>query len=110
MPGAWRGRCPPTWRGRSGACGRPSWPGARARGRAAAADRDRAMLRRLDEARWQSSVEMRDADLDQEPGEAYDKAFAWYGIDVRNPARAGPRIRASRIRDDLLAALDDWIA
>ncbi|HYT95604.1 MAG TPA: protein kinase, partial [Gemmataceae bacterium] len=44
-------------------------------------------------------------------GQEYQEAFRTYGIDVEKlpPAEAGRRIRGEEIRQELLAALEDWI-
>ncbi len=43
-------------------------------------------------------------------GELYEKALAGYGIDLAAPEAAAARVRGSRIRDVLLAAMEDWRA
>src|SRR5579884_2081406 len=43
-------------------------------------------------------------------GELYEKALAGYGIDLAAPEAAAARVRGSRIRDVLVAALEDWRA
>jgi tetratricopeptide (TPR) repeat protein len=39
---------------------------------------------------------------------AYAKALGGYGVDLAAPESVGARIRGSRLRDALLAALEDW--
>jgi serine/threonine protein kinase/tetratricopeptide (TPR) repeat protein len=41
-------------------------------------------------------------------GELYEKALAGYGIDLAAPEAAAARVRGSRIRNVLVAALEDW--
>ncbi len=43
-------------------------------------------------------------------GELYEKALAGYGIDLAAPEAAAARVRGSRIRNVLLAAMEDWRA
>jgi tetratricopeptide (TPR) repeat protein len=40
----------------------------------------------------------------------YAKALGGYGIDLAAPEAAGARVRGSRLREPLLAALEDWSA
>jgi serine/threonine-protein kinase len=72
--------------------------------------RDRRMLAQLEAARL-LQTEVRDSAFDYGRAvPAYAKAFADYGIDVAAlaPQVAAARIAARNIRDELVAALDDW--
>jgi serine/threonine-protein kinase len=71
---------------------------------------DQAMLRRLEEVRL-AQAEVKDEQFDMQSADAaYAKAFHDYGIDVTTlPAdEAAQRIKASAIREQLVAALDEW--
>jgi serine/threonine-protein kinase len=82
----------------------------RARAELDALSRDQEMLARLDNALLQASQARA---TDGEPGGAarlYREAFAWYGLPaVRLDLKeASERVRASALRERLVAALDDW--
>jgi serine/threonine-protein kinase len=73
---------------------------------------DREAVARLDEIRL-TEVEIKDGAFDRgRAAPAYAAAFRRYGIDVEAlaPAEAAERVRASAVRPQLTAALDDWAA
>ncbi len=77
-----------------------------------AEERDRRMIRDLDEARL-LGANVKDEKYDARGMEmALREAFRSYGIDVAAlpPGEAAARVRASRIRGPLIEALDEWAA
>jgi tetratricopeptide (TPR) repeat protein/serine/threonine protein kinase len=71
---------------------------------------DLEMVNRLEEIRLLRAAE-KQARLDEAPGESdYWEAFRQYGLDVETLGldAAAERIRASGVRDRLVAGLDDW--
>jgi serine/threonine protein kinase/tetratricopeptide (TPR) repeat protein len=74
--------------------------------------RDVRMLKELDEARLRRAQTKDGAMFDEAGAQArYAAVFAQYGIDVLglDPAEAAALIRASAIREALLAGLDGWL-
>lgn len=70
---------------------------------------DLEMLAKLDDARFQPSQASPGRLLHVQTAAAYAAAFRQYGIDLENDeAGAIDRVRASPIRAELVAALDDW--
>jgi tetratricopeptide (TPR) repeat protein len=75
-------------------------------------ERDRRMLERLDQIRLEQA-RVKDGAFDAPgAGPRYEAAFREYGLDVEAlpPASAAAELRRSPIREQLLAALDDWAA
>jgi tetratricopeptide (TPR) repeat protein/predicted Ser/Thr protein kinase len=73
-------------------------------------ERDMEMVRRLEEARLDAAA-LKNSGFDLQAGcAAYAGAFAWYGLDVdgTDPQETAARVRSSPIRDQLVAALEDW--
>jgi|GEM_PF-1889221 len=71
---------------------------------------DLEMVARLQSVRLERDA-IKDNDFDMAKSDpAYRAAFRDYGLDLDtlDPAAAAEQIRASAIRDDLIAALDDW--
>jgi tetratricopeptide (TPR) repeat protein/serine/threonine protein kinase len=72
---------------------------------------DVTMITRLQDIRLEK-VKLKDERLDfLRADPAYGAAFRDYGLDLEalDPDEAGARIRASSIKDHLVAALDDWV-
>ncbi len=81
------------------------------RGRVAQAHADLTMVARLDSVREKRAEITRQAmDLDRAAAvEEYANAFRDYGLDVEGEVAAvAQRVRQSAVKDQLLAALDDW--
>ena len=77
----------------------------------AAKEKDRQVVAALEEARLQkSNVKDNEFDL-QARLNAYLAAFRAYGIDLTTLSTedAAERVRSSKVAEDLMAALDDWI-
>jgi tetratricopeptide (TPR) repeat protein/serine/threonine protein kinase len=75
--------------------------------RAADAERDRQMVDRLDQIKLEYSSHTDRPKIDAH----YVVAFREFGIDVDAlaPAEAGARVASSRIADELISAIDQWI-
>jgi tetratricopeptide (TPR) repeat protein len=74
--------------------------------------KDLEMAHRLEEARLQlTATAIKDGGFNYGAcDEAYELAFAWYGLDVDSldPQEAGDRVRSCSIRMQLAATLDHW--